>query len=113
MRDVSHDSGELPKAQGLPVAGYMPQSAGKIVTVNAFKAIEEELLRILDSMAGEREFDKRWLAMARTNFENGFMQLNRSVFRPARLTDEQLEAGRKTAADLVAALKAGVNWSAR
>lgn len=113
MHDASHDNGELPKAQGLPVAGYQPQSAGKIATVNAFKAIEEDLLRILDGMQGDAAFDQRWLAQARTSFENGFMQLNRSVFRPARLTDEQLVAGLKSAADLAAILKSGVTRSAR
>lgn len=105
MRDASHDSGELPKAQGLPVAGYQPQSAERIVTVNAFKAIEESLLRTLDAMQGTPEIDQRWLAMSRSSFENGFMQLNRSVFRPARLTDEQLAAGRKAAEELRARLK--------
>lgn len=113
MHDASHDNGELPKAQGLPVAGYQPQSAEKIVTVNAFKAIEEEMLRVLDCMVGDHAFDQRWLAQARTSIENGFMQLNRSVFQPARLTDEQLAAGLKTASDLVAILKSGVIRSAR
>lgn len=112
MRDDSHDNGELPKASGLPVAGYQPQSAERIATVNAFKAIEEEMLRVLDSMAGDRSFDQRWLAMARSNFENGFMQLNRSVFQPARLTDEQLAAGKKSALDLIATLKPGVTREA-
>lgn len=112
MRDESHDSGELPKAQGLPVAGYQPQTAGRIVIVNAFKAIEEDLLRILDSMQGDGEFDQRWLAMARSSFEVGFMQLNRSVFRPARLTDEQRAAGLKAGEELVARLKVGATRSA-
>lgn len=45
MRDDSHDNGELPKmAQGLPVAGYQPQSEARVIMVNAFKALEEELL---------------------------------------------------------------------
>lgn len=113
MRDDSHDNGELPKmAQGLPVAGYQPQSEARVIMVNAFKALEEELLRVLDSMLGDAAFDQRWLAMARSSFEVGFMQLNRSVFRPARLTDEELQAGPKVAQELLANLKAGVTRSA-
>lgn len=113
MRDDSHDSGELPRpAQGLPVAGYQPQSEERVITVNAFKTLEEHLLRILDTMQGDADFDQRWLAMARSSFEVGFMQINRSAFRPARLTDEQLAASQGAAEELVARVKAGVTRSA-
>lgn len=47
MRDGSHDNGELPKmAQGLPVAGYQPQSEARVITVNVFKALEELVARV-------------------------------------------------------------------
>lgn len=71
---------------GLPVSGYRPQSAENIALVNDFKAVEERLLRTLDELAKEGEtIDKRWLAIGRTSIEQGFMAINRSVFRPGRV----------------------------
>lgn len=86
----------------LPVAGYTDQSAEKIALVNEFKADEERLLRKLDALQmvnshGELlpgtsdsnvnwlSGDPRWLAVARTHFQEGFMALNRAVFRPQRI----------------------------
>lgn len=79
--------------QGLPVAGYQPQSAAAVDLVNANKRTEEEILRILDAMSGVAEFDQRWLAIARTQIEQGFMALNRAVFRPARVLLPEDAAG--------------------
>ncbi len=89
----------------LPVKGYTDQSADKVALVNRFKEMEERLLRELDAAewlkvgpkigAGEwrttddpREAplcDKRWLAIARTHIQEGFMALNRAVFQPQRV----------------------------
>ena len=86
---------------GLPVAGYKPQSEEKVAIVNGFKADEERLLRKLDDMMLARAkdafeqvtdsegsvpvYDGRWLAIARSHFEQGFMALNRAVFQPGRV----------------------------
>jgi hypothetical protein len=70
---------------GLPVAGYRPQSTDKVDLVNANKTEEERVLRLLDHLATLPDTDKRWLAIGRTAIENGFMAVNRSVFRPARI----------------------------
>ena len=70
---------------GLPVAGYRPQSTAKVDLVNANKIAEEQVLRLLDHLATLPDTDKRWLAIGRTAIENGFMAVNRSVFRPARI----------------------------
>lgn len=88
--------------KGLPVAGYQPQSDEKVQLVNEFKADEERLLRKLDRYfaAVERKssgntdvdtilsapvVDMRWVAIARTHFQEGFMALNRAVFQPQRI----------------------------
>jgi hypothetical protein len=70
---------------GLPVAGYRPQDDGKVALVNANKAAEERVLRILDALAEQPEIDKRWLAIGRSEIEKGFMAVNRAVFRPERV----------------------------
>lgn len=82
----------------LPVAGYTAQSDEKVALVNSFKADEERLLRKLDHLLGQQGnvsprdvhdgkamVDPRWIAIARTHFQEGFMALNRAVFQPQRI----------------------------
>lgn len=71
--------------QGLPVSGYRPQTEGAVATVNANKRFEELLLRMLDTLQGDPSVDQRWLSIGRTQIEQGFMAVNRAIFRPARL----------------------------
>lgn len=68
------------------IKGYVPQSAAKIDVVNIHKEAEERLLRQLDLLSTVEENDSRWLAIARSHFELGFMALNRSVFKPKRIS---------------------------
>jgi hypothetical protein len=70
---------------GLPVAGYRPQSEEAVARVNACKLVEESVLRILDELAERDDVDKRWLSVGRTHLEQGFMAINRSIFRPDRI----------------------------
>ena len=75
----------------LPVAGYTAQPDEKVALVNEFKADEERLLRKLDALQRQaipEDFphDGRWLSIARTHFQEGFMALNRAVFQPPRLS---------------------------
>lgn len=70
----------------LPVLGYKAQSQAAVDLVNESKKDEERLLRALDRMAtGPEDFDQRWVAIARTHIEQGFMALNRAVFKPERV----------------------------
>lgn len=78
---------------GLPVAGYKPQSDAAVALVNGNKVVEEEILRVIDAMQGQSDFDQRWLAIARTQIEQGFMALNRAVFRPGRVQLPEEYAG--------------------
>lgn len=72
---------------GLPVSGYRNQSSTAVKLVNEFKALEEKVLRHLDELKAdthEVQPDQRWLAIGRTAIEQGFMAVNRSVFKPGR-----------------------------
>jgi hypothetical protein len=71
--------------QPIPVAGYKPQSQETIDRVNDNKRVEEALLQTMDEMQGNANFDQRWLAIARTDIEKGFMALNRAIFKPDRV----------------------------
>lgn len=79
--------------QGLPVGGYRPQSAEAIAAVNSVKVYEETVLRILDAVAADPELkaDPRWFAIGRTQIEQGFMAINRSIFKPSRLSNADFE----------------------
>ena len=83
---------------GLPVAGYRPQSDEKVALVNGLKQDEERLLRKVEGIMAtlrpnsadepakdQPAYDRRWAALARTHFEQGFMALNRAVFQPGRV----------------------------
>lgn len=69
----------------IPVMGYKPQSGDTIVIVNRFKKEEERVLRLLDEMSLANAIDQRWLAIGRTQLEQAFMAINRSVFKPGRV----------------------------
>lgn len=73
------------KHEGLPVHGYKPQDPLRVALVNQNKEAEERLLRQMDSITGNPDYDQRWLRIARTQIEQGFMALNRAVFRPGRV----------------------------
>lgn len=102
------DAARLTSNPAGKVAGYTAQPDAKVALVNEFKADEERLLRKLDRLAAPRaklssdkplspgewaeveidpipEVDGRWLAIARTHFQEGFMALNRAVFQPQRI----------------------------
>lgn len=70
---------------GLPVAGYRPQSDNRVALVNINKEAEERILRILDELKSDQTIDQRWLAVGRTQLEQGFMAINRAVFQPGRV----------------------------
>jgi hypothetical protein len=76
---------ELNMEKGLPVAGYPPQSEVAIDLVNQNKQLEEQVLRQLDFLGKGEDIDKRWLAIGRTAIEQGFMAINRSIFKPSRI----------------------------
>ena len=76
--------------KGLPVSGYRKQSDENVKLVNVNKELEERVLRQIDNMMANADlpegFDKRMIALARTNIEQGFMWLNRAVFQPERVS---------------------------
>lgn len=72
------------------VRGYVPQSEENVILVNINKRLEEKILRQLDYLGMFSDIDHRWLAIARTNIEQGFMAANRAVFKPERLSDEDM-----------------------
>ena len=78
------DTINTPTHAPLPVSGYTPQHQTNIDRVNENKILEETVLSRLDALCALPETDKRHLAIARTNIEDAFMWMNRSIFKPLR-----------------------------
>lgn len=70
--------------EGLPVQGYRAQTSDAVFRVNEMKQAEERILRVLDGMTQNPDFDGRWVAIGRTQLEQAFMAINRAIFRPER-----------------------------
>lgn len=80
-----HGRHAMSMTRGLPVHGYTDQPTDKIEAVNQNKIAEERILRQLDILGQQGECDPRWLAIARTHFDQAWMSLNRAIFRPERV----------------------------
>lgn len=69
----------------LPVKGYGPQSDEAIALANEGKELEERYLRWIDKLEKHPDTDKRFVAIGRTNIQQGAMWAVRSIFKPARV----------------------------
>jgi hypothetical protein len=76
------------------IAGHRPLSAEEIGVINIMKALEAKLISMLLDMASDpdMEIDKRWLNIGRTQLEQAFMAINRSIAKPVPITMAEAEA---------------------
>lgn len=63
------------------ITGYRVLSADEKALINEIKAKGNELDALMDKMRGP-DVDMRWLSIARTDLQKGFMCLVRSVAQP-------------------------------
>ena len=66
------------------ILGFTHNTPETVKLANHFKLLEEGLLRLLD-LAQAADLDPRWVAIARTHMNEGFMALNRANFKPERI----------------------------
>lgn len=69
------------------ITGYRELSQDEIDQMNHVKNIENKLMKYLDDLqrigtGHENGADMRWLAIARTDLQKGFMALGRAIARP-------------------------------
>jgi hypothetical protein len=65
------------------IKGYRDLSETEIADMNAAKMLAEQVGDLCKKFEMERpNVDKRWLAIARTDLQKGFMALVRSIARP-------------------------------
>lgn len=67
--------------------GYKTLSSQQLATMKDNKLLEEIVLRQVDAhlRSSSEEIDQRWVAIARTHIQEGFMALSRSIAQPDRI----------------------------
>jgi hypothetical protein len=65
-----------------PVIGYRELTKAEIDMMNVIKAYGVEIGALVEKMAMEGTIDTRWVAIARTQLQQGFMALTRAVAQP-------------------------------
>jgi hypothetical protein len=66
----------------LKITGYRDLSFEEVEAINYCKHIGEQVSALCDYVDGTDGVDKRWVAIARTDLQKGFMALVRAISRP-------------------------------
>jgi hypothetical protein len=64
------------------IAGYRQLNHEEVAHINNVKALGAEVGALLKALEGGVMADPRWLAVARTQLQQGFMALTRSIAQP-------------------------------
>lgn len=64
------------------IKGYRDLSQTEINQMNAIKDIAAKVGNIIDALQDDPNVDQRWLAIAKTDLQKGFMSAVRSVAKP-------------------------------
>jgi hypothetical protein len=64
------------------IKGHRDLSQAEIDLMNEIKAEAERVGALVDRVHAAEGIDRRWAAIARTDLQQGFMALTRSVARP-------------------------------
>lgn len=64
------------------IKGYRDLSQEEIDAMNAVKAKAEEVGTLISSLESMTDSDKRWVAVAKTDLQKGFMAAVRAIAKP-------------------------------
>lgn len=64
------------------ISGYRELSEGEIADMNMAKSIASGVGEFIERLEATPSVDKRWLAIAKTDLQKGFMSLVRSIAQP-------------------------------
>lgn len=64
------------------IQGYRELSDCEIALINQIKDQAERTRELLDSLSVSAVYDQRWIGIARTELQQGYMALVRAVARP-------------------------------
>ena len=69
----------------MDITGYRTLSDAEVAAINEIKALAEQVGALVDSLGNRpvlNPLDKRWLAIGKTELQQGFMALTRSIAQP-------------------------------
>jgi hypothetical protein len=64
------------------IKGYRDLSEQEIILMNDAKSKAEDIGKLIEVLNENPNIDKRWLAIAKTDLQKGFMSLVRSIAQP-------------------------------
>jgi len=64
------------------ITGYRDLSQLEIDAMNAVKAKAEEVGFLIDELQANKSLDQRWVAIAKTDLQKGFMAAVRAIAQP-------------------------------
>lgn len=64
------------------ISGYRDLSQEEIDMMNVIKSKAEEIRELISLMESMQSIDQRWVAIAKTDLQKGFMSAVRSVAQP-------------------------------
>jgi hypothetical protein len=64
------------------IKGYRDLSQVEIDAMNAVKEKAAEVGELISKLEGNDELDQRWVAIAKTDLQKGFMAATRSIAKP-------------------------------
>lgn len=64
------------------ISGYRELSEAEVALMNVAKRKATEVGELVDAMEGTEGLDLRWLSIAKTDLQKGFMALVRSIAQP-------------------------------
>jgi hypothetical protein len=64
------------------IKGYRELSSEELEVINLIKAVADEIGLFVDKVMENDDTDKRWVSIARTDLQTGFMALIRSIAKP-------------------------------
>ena len=64
------------------IKGYRELTENEVKAINDIKGLGEVLGSVISQMESDEIIDKRWLAIAKTDLQKGFMALTRSIAKP-------------------------------
>lgn len=65
-----------------PITGYRTLTEDEVTLINAIKAKGVELGDLVAQLEETPSLDKRWVAIGKTNLQQGLMALTRAVAQP-------------------------------
>jgi hypothetical protein len=66
-----------------PITGYRTLSEAEVTAINAVKKQAETIKALLATVAATPGVDQRWVSIAQTDLQKGFMALTRAIAQPS------------------------------